>query len=99
MSPIHMLTPDARYHVKRRTRLFDRIGWLCADCGRSAYRPSDLHADHIHGDRMGRNTKQELSRLLALSDADLRATVQPLCPACHEAKTLANGDARWASER
>ena len=90
---------DARYHVRRRTRLFDRLGWTCARCGMGSLRPASLHVDHIHGDRMGVNTKQELTRLLRLSDTALHASVQTLCPPCHALKTLENGDARWAFER
>lgn len=89
----------ARYHVRRRTLLFDRIGWTCARCGQGALAPSSLHADHIRGDRMGANTKTELSRLLALPLDALRSTVQTLCPPCHALKTAENGDSRWACER
>ncbi len=89
-------TKDGRYHVRRRTLLFDRIGWTCARCGQGSLRPSSLHADHIAGDRNGVNTKQELSRLLSLPLSTVRTQVQTLCPPCHDAKSAENGDWNWS---
>ncbi len=85
-------TADARYHARRRTRLFDRLGWTCARCGQGSLKPASLHVDHVHGDRNGVNTKQELTRLLRLSEAELHEQVQTLCPPCHIAKSLEEGD-------
>lgn len=85
-------TKDARYHARRRSRLFDRIGWTCARCGQGSLKPASLHVDHIHGDRQGVNTKVELARLLTLSNDELRRQVQTLCPPCHVRKSLDQGD-------
>lgn len=86
------LTKDARYHLKRRTRLFDRLGWTCARCGQGSLKPASLHVDHVHGDRQGVNTKVELARLLTLPIDELRRQVQTLCPPCHVVKSLEAGD-------
>lgn len=93
------LTKDARYHARRRTLLFGRLGWTCRRCGQGSLSPHSLHVDHIDGQRLGVNTKVELARLLTLSIDALLAEVQTLCPPCHEVKTQENGDARWQSER
>lgn len=83
----------ARLHIRRRTLLFDRIGWLCAHCGRGAMRPDFLQADHIRpADKLHTNTKQELMRLLSLPLAEVRTMIQPLCPECHARKSAENGD-------
>lgn len=83
----------ARLHVRRRTLLFDRIGWLCAMCGASALRSDFLHVDHINpADKAHTNTKQELARLLALPLEEARRIAQPLCPECHDRKSRQNGD-------
>lgn len=73
--------------------MFDRIGWLCVGCGTGAYRTDFLQVDHVDpADKVFTNTKQELARLLALTPAELRAIVQPLCPECHARKSAENGD-------
>lgn len=91
--PTPQASKYARLHVRRRTLMFDRIGWLCADCNAGANRSNFLHIDHIRPqDKVYMNTKQELARLLTLPLATLRATVQPLCPECHEAKSRLHGD-------
>ena len=87
-----LASKDARYHQRRRARLFDRLGWTCARCGQGSLRPASLHVDHRNGDRNGVNTKVELARLLTLSDAALHAEVQTLCPPCHVRKSLEAGD-------
>lgn len=86
------MTRSARYHARRRQRLFDRLGNTCNSCGFDSLFTGPLQIDHRKGggneNRRLRGTAGEITYLLSLPDSILHEFVQPLCEPCHEAKTF-----------